>query len=92
VVRGNAKKKYRNQRRENPSIQLPIPITAVMAATNSSAMMINIMHPKESHPIKKADAANHPEVIDRVGLLVNEPPAVASCSLFSHPTFGCPAY
>jgi hypothetical protein len=37
---------------------------------------------------KKTDVANHLEVIDRVGLLINEPPAVAGCSLSRHPNFG----
>jgi hypothetical protein len=39
---------------------------------------------KESN--KKTDVAEHPEVIDHAGLLINEPPAAAGCSLFSHPT------
>jgi hypothetical protein len=30
--------------------------------------------------------AEHPEVFDHVGLLFNEPLAVASCPLFSRPT------
>ena len=34
---------------------------------------------------KKADAAEHPKVFHRVGLLVNEPPDQPGCSLFSHP-------
>jgi hypothetical protein len=36
---------------------------------------------------KKTDMANHLEAINRVGLLVNEPPAVAGCSSASHPKF-----
>ena len=34
---------------------------------------------------KKADVAEHPKVFHHVGLLANEPPAVADCSLFSQP-------
>ena len=41
---------------------------------------------------KKTDVTNHLEVIDRAGLLVNEPPAVAGCSSASHPNFGRPIY
>jgi len=34
---------------------------------------------------KKTDVADHPQVIDHVGLLFKEPSTVADCSLFSHP-------
>ena len=34
---------------------------------------------------KKADVAEHPKVFHHVGLLVNEPPAAAGCSLYSQP-------
>ena len=34
---------------------------------------------------KKTDLIEHPEVINQVGLLVNEPSAAADCSLSSHP-------
>jgi hypothetical protein len=40
-----------------------------------------LMHPSQ----QKTDLIEHPEVIDHVGLLVNEPSAVADCSLSSHP-------
>jgi hypothetical protein len=36
--------------------------------------------------MKKADVAEHPKVFDHVGLLINEPPGIPGCSLFSHPT------
>ena len=35
---------------------------------------------------KKADVAEHPKVLNHVGLLFNEPPAGPSCSSSSHPT------
>jgi hypothetical protein len=36
--------------------------------------------------MQKADVAEHPEVSNHVGLLINEPPGIPGCSLFSHPT------
>jgi hypothetical protein len=90
---------WRNQRRENPSIQPTIPIAAVTVVTNIAAansmevMMINIVHSERIASNKKTDAANRLiEAIDRVGLLFNEPSAAADCSLFSHPKFSSPAY
>src|SRR5688572_8112119 len=40
---------------------------------------------KTSNGAKKADVAKHPKVFHHVGLLVNEPPALAGCSLYSQP-------
>jgi hypothetical protein len=44
--------------------------------------MVSLKKPKT----KKADVVEHPKAFDHVGLLSNEPPAQASCSLSSHPT------
>jgi hypothetical protein len=42
--------------------------------------------PQKTRKQKKADVLEHPEVFDHVGLLINEPLALASCPLFSRPT------
>ena len=56
-------------------------------ANMKSQMLTVKFHTSSSFGIKKADVAEHPEVFDHVGLLVNEPPGTRpGCSLSSHPT------
>jgi hypothetical protein len=38
---------------------------------------------------KKAGVAEHPEVFDHAGLLIDEPSSMLECSSFSHPTTVC---
>jgi hypothetical protein len=57
------------------SLEVQTQTSPVIAATPTSPKVI-----------KKTDVAEHPEVIDHVGLRFNEPPAVAGCSSSSHPT------
>jgi len=46
---------------------------------------VHVQDSSGSSSAKKADAAEHPKVFRRVGLLVNEPPGHPGCSLCSHP-------
>jgi hypothetical protein len=68
----------------------PLPATTCRAMVDSD-LLTGLVPPRRDCPAllqskKKAGVAEHPEVFDHAGLLVNGPPALPGCPLASHPT------